>query len=330
MAKWIKHILFFVIGLLLLFLAFKNTNFNELVEKAKEVDFIWIWLSMFFGFLAFISRGLRWIYLIENMGYKAKKVNSIYAVCIGYFTNLAFPRAGELSRCTSLSESEKIPVNKLFGTIILERTIDFIILLSLICFIFFMKLDTVYKFYKNIEEKIGGNSNIGLILIAIFSVALIVFIVFKNKLKKTSIYQKIVNFLKGLSEGFKSIKGIKNKWAFWGHTIFIWFMYYTMTYVCFFAIESTKLLTLIDGLFIMVVGGLGMVLPVQGGVGAYHFLVSEGLKSINLENAINDTDAALFASVVHACQTLMTLFVGSISLLMLFLTKRKVKSEPAQ
>ena len=329
MAKWIKYILFLVIGLLLLFFAFKNTNLNDLIEEAKKVDLLWIWLSMFFGFLAFISRGLRWVYLIENMGYNAKKINSIYAVCIGYFTNLAFPRAGELSRCTSLSESDKIPVNKLFGTIILERTIDFIILLSLISFVFLMKLETVYTFFNRIEKEIGGNSNIGFILIAVFSIILIVFILFKTKFKKTSTYQKIVDFLKGLSDGFKSIKGIKNKWAFWGHTIFIWFMYFIMTYVCFFAIESTKLLTLIDGLFIMVVGGLGMVLPVQGGVGAYHLLVSEALMSLNLENSINNTDATLFASVVHACQTLMTLFVGSISLLMLFLSKRKAKSEPA-
>ena len=329
MAKWIKYILFLVIGLLLLFFAFKNTNLNDLIEEAKKVDLLWIWLSMFFGFLAFISRGLRWVYLIENMGYNAKKINSIYAVCIGYFTNLAFPRAGELSRCTSLSESDKIPVNKLFGTIILERTIDFIILLSLISFVFLMKLETVYTFFNRIEKEIGGNSNIGFILIAVFSIILIVFIVFKTKFKKTSTYQKIVDFFKGLSDGFKSIKGIKNKWAFWGHTIFIWFMYFIMTYVCFFAIESTKLLTQIDGLFIMVVGGLGMVLPVQGGVGAYHLLVSEALMSLNLENSINNTDATLFASVVHACQTLMTLFVGSISLLMLFLSKRKAKSEPA-
>ena len=329
MAKWIKYILFLVIGLLLLFFAFKNTNLNDLIEEAKKVDLLWIWLSMFFGFLAFISRGLRWVYLIENMGYNAKKINSIYAVCIGYFTNLAFPRAGELSRCTSLSESDKIPVNKLFGTIILERTIDFIILLSLISFVFLMKLETVYTFFNRIEKEIGGNSNIGFILIAVFSIILIVFVVFKTKFKKTSTYQKIVDFLKGLSDGFKSIKGIKNKWAFWGHTIFIWFMYFIMTYVCFFAIESTKLLTQIDGLFIMVVGGLGMVLPVQGGVGAYHLLVSEALMSLNLENSINNTDATLFASVVHACQTLMTLFVGSISLLMLFLSKRKAKSEPA-
>ena len=102
-------------------------------------------------------------------------------------------------------------------------------------------------------------------------------------------------------------------------------MYYLMTYVCF-AIESTQLLSPIDGLFIMVIGGLGMVAPVQGGIGAYHLVVKIGLMILGIS-----ADAALlFATIVHTCQTLMTLFVGSISLLMLFLSKRKAKSGSVQ
>ena len=150
MAKWIKYILFFGIGVLLLFLAFNNQNPKELIEQLKTVDYLWVWLSMLFGFLAFISRGLRWIILLENLGYRAKALNSIYAVSIGYFTNLAIPRAGEVTRCTSLSQSENIPVNKLFGTIILERTIDFIILVFLICFIFLVEFDAFSQFFTNL------------------------------------------------------------------------------------------------------------------------------------------------------------------------------------
>ena len=282
---------------------------------------------MLFGFLAFISRGLRWIILLENLGYRAKPLNSVYAVSIGYFTNLAIPRAGEVTRCTSLSQSENIPVNKLFGTIILERTIDFIILASLICFTFLVEFDAFSQFFTNLfADKEEAPSNLGFFAIAIFSTLLMFFLVFKNKLKQTAIYQKIAGFLQGVADGFKSIKGIQNKWAFWGHTLFIWLMYYLMTYVCFFAIESTQLLSPIDGLFIMVVGGLGMVAPVQGGIGAYHLVVKIGLMILGVS-----ADAALlFATVVHTCQTLMTLFVGSISLLMLFLSKRKAKSESAQ
>ena len=327
MAKWIKYILFFGFGVLLLFLAFNNQNPKELIEQLKTVDYLWVWSSMLFGFLAFISRGLRWIILLENLGYSAKPMNSIYAVSIGYFTNLAIPRAGEVTRCTSLSQSEKIPVNKLFGTIILERTIDFIILVSLICFTFLVEFDAFSQFFTNLfADGEEATSNLGLFAIAIFSTLLMLFLVFKSKLKQTAIYQKISDFLHGVADGFKSIKGIQNKWAFWGHTLFIWLMYYLMTYVCFFAIESTQLLSPIDGLFIMVVGGLGMVAPVQGGIGAYHLVVKIGLMILGIS-----ADAALlFATLVHTCQTLMTLFVGSISLLMLFLSKRKAKSESAQ
>ncbi|MBJ11246.1 MAG: hypothetical protein CMP66_07330 [Flavobacteriales bacterium] len=327
MAKWIKYILFFGIGVLLLYLAFNNQNPKELIEQLKTVDYLWVWLSMLFGFLAFISRGIRWIILIENLGYQAKSLNSIYAVSIGYFTNLAIPRAGEVTRCTSLSQSENIPVNKLFGTIILERTIDFIFLVSLICFTFLVEYDAFSQFFTNLfADGKNSTSNIGFITIAIFSSLLLLFLLFKNKLKQIAIYQKIASFLQGVADGFKSIKGIQNKWAFWGHTLFIWLMYYLMTYICFFAIESTQLLSPIDGLFIMVVGGLGMVAPVQGGIGAYHLVVKIGLMILGIS-----ADAALlFATLVHTCQTLMTLFVGSISLLMLFLSKRKVKSESAQ
>ena len=327
MAKWIKYILFFGIGVLLLFLAFNNQNPQELIERLKTVDYLWVWLSMLFGFLAFISRGLRWIILLENLGYRAKPLNSIYAVSIGYFTNLAIPRAGEVTRCTSLSQSENIPVNKLFGTIILERTIDFIILVSLICFTFLVEFDAFSQFFTNLfADGEDDPSNIEGFTMAFFSTLLILFLVFKNKLKQTAIYQKIANFLNGVADGFKSIKGIQNKWAFWGHTLFIWIMYYLMTYVCFFAIESTQLLSPIDGLFIMVIGGLGMVAPVQGGIGAYHLVVKIGLMILG----ISAEAALLFATLVHTCQTLMTLFVGSISLLMLFLSKRKAKSESAQ
>ena len=327
MAKWIKYILFFGIGVLLLFLAFNNQNPQELIEQLKTVDYLWVWFSMLFGFLAFVSRGLRWVILLQNLGYQAKPLNSIYAVSIGYFTNLAIPRAGEVTRCTSLSQSEKIPVNKLFGTIILERTIDFMILVSLICFIFLVEFEAFSQFFTNLfEDGEDAPSNVGFFAIAIFSTLLMLFFVFKNKLKQTAIYQKIAGFLHGVADGFKSIKGIQKKWAFWGHTLFIWLMYYLMTYVCFFAIESTQLLSPIDGLFIMVIGGLGMIAPVQGGIGAYHLVVKIGLMILGIS-----ADAALlFATVVHTCQTLMTLFVGSISLLMLFLSKRKAKSVSAQ
>ena len=115
-----------------MYLAFKNQSPEALIAQLKNVNYFWVGISMFFGFIAIVSRGLRWVILLQNLSFSVNKLNSVYAVAIGYFTNIAIPRAGEITRCTSLNQTEGVPVDKLFGTIILERAIDLIILKSLV------------------------------------------------------------------------------------------------------------------------------------------------------------------------------------------------------
>lgn len=249
-------------------------------------------------------------------------MNSIYAVSIGYFTNIAIPRAGEITRCTSLNQTEDIPVDKLFGTIILERVIDLIILISLVVLVLFLKLDLFLEFLAIIFE--GKDFNLTSLILWIFiciSSLIVFYLLTKNSIKRSSFYLKIKTFVLGMKDGFKSINGLKNKAGFLTHTFIIWLMYLLMTYVCFFSIEATQMLSLADGLYTMVIGGFGMVAPVQGGVGAYHYIVKVGLMILD----ISEDSALLFATVVHTAQTLMTLSFGGISILMLFLTKRKSK-----
>ena len=66
---------------------------------------------------------------MEPMGYRPDKANTFFAVMIGYLANQVFPRLGEVLKCTLLARYEKIPADKLVGTIILERLIDGLCLL---------------------------------------------------------------------------------------------------------------------------------------------------------------------------------------------------------
>ena len=211
-------------------------------------------------------------------------------------------------------------LDKLFGTIILERVIDFIFLFSLIAITFTLKFDLFLSFlnqlidFKSIPFK---NIILGFLF---FSIAVLLIVYLSKKwIKKTTFYKKIATFLIGVKKGVLSINQLKDKWTFWIHTFIIWLMYLLMTYVCFFAIDQTSALTLIDGLYTMVIGGLGMVAPVQGGLGAYHYVVKLGL----MELGIDSNPALLFATVVHTAQTLMTLAFGGVSILMVFLQKRR-------
>ena len=320
--KWIKYVFFLFLGVGLMYLAFKNQSPRTLIAQLKDVNYLWVVISMFFGFIAIVSRGLRWVILLQNLNFSVSKLNSIYAVAIGYFTNIAIPRAGEITRCTSLNQTEDVPVDKLFGTIILERAIDFIILISLVLFVLILKFELFLEFLAIIFEgqTLDVSSLIGVGLSAI-AILIILFVLTKKILKKSAVYIKIKTFVIGMKDGFKSINGLKNKTGFWAHTFIIWLMYLLMTYVCFFSIEATRMLNVADGLYTMVIGGFGMVAPVQGGIGAYHYIVKVGLMILD----VSEDSALLFATVVHTAQTLMTLSVGGISILMVFLSKRKAK-----
>ncbi len=318
--KWAKYIFFLFLGIGLAYLAFKNQDPKTLISQLKDVNYSWVLASIVFGFIAIVSRGLRWVILLKNLNYSTGKLNSIYAVAIGYFTNIAVPRAGEITRCTSLNQTENIPIDKLFGTIILERAIDFIFLISLSLLVLILKFELFLEFLGIIF--VGQTIEIkSLIFIGLSAIALPVILIFffQKIFKNFNFYIKIKEFIIGVKDGFKSIHGLENKAIFWAHTLLIWIMYLMMTYICFFSIEATQMLTLVDGLYAMIIGGYGMVAPVQGGIGAYHYIVKEGLMLIS----ISEDSALLFATIVHTAQTLMTLSVGGISILMVFLSKRK-------
>ena len=309
-----------------MYLAFKNADPKALFEDLKNVDYTLVVISMLFGFVAIVSRGLRWIVLLNNLNYKVKRSNSIYAVAIGYITNIAIPRAGEITRCTSLNQTEEIPVDKLFGTIILERIIDLVILLLLIGLTFFLKFNLFVEFILNLSS--GNEFNITkivVILVATISSLVAAYFIFKKKIQNLSFYKKVFDFLSGMKDGLMSMKSMKNQSRFWFHTFVIWFMYLLMIYICFFVLEETSHLSIADGIYSLVIGGLGMLAPVQGGIGAYHYAVKTGLELLGIAS----DPALLFATIVHTAQTLMTFIVGSFSVLMVFLYKRKLNREHA-
>jgi uncharacterized protein (TIRG00374 family) len=329
--KILKYIASLALALIIISLLFKNQDPIKLVEEIRKVDYKWVFFSIIFGGCAIVSRGLRWTTLIDALGYKSSRWNTIAAVSVLYFTNLFIPRGGEITRCTSLNQVEKIPLDKLFGTIIIERVIDFIFLICLIFLTIILNFDNILKFYLAIQSQQNeriGDSNI-LLLLVIMLAFIISFILLKRWLKKSIFYKKILTFIKGLKEGFNSIKKMKKKSTFWFHTFSIWIMYFLMTYICFFSMAETYNLTFGDGIFLLVLGGIGMVIPTPGGIGSYHAIVMIGLSVLGVGTANfgdggnSSNPALLFPTIIHAAQTLVAIIMGSIGLLILFLAKKK-------
>jgi hypothetical protein len=303
-----------------MYIAFRDQDLSDIASKLSSINYKWIIVSMICGVLAIISRGLRWVFLIESLGYNISKKNSIHTVAIGYFTNILIPRAGEITRCTSLQQVEGVPFNKLFGTLILERLIDLAILILLVLVAFLYKFSEISTFFT---EVLGSSSNdifyspIVIMLLIIILLTTTIWLL-RDQLNKLSYYKKIKHILIGLKDGLTSLKGISKKIPFILHTIFIWLMYIIMTYVCFFAIKETASLSFLDGVYMTIIGGLGMIVPSQAGIGSYHLAVKIGLTGIGI--AVQP--ALLFAFSVHTAQTVMTIIFGIISSISLISIKK--------
>jgi uncharacterized protein (TIRG00374 family) len=329
----LKFIAFFAVGLILLWFAFRNVNLNRLVADFREADYSWLLLSILFGLIAFISRARRWVLLINPLGYKPSLINSFYSLMTGYLANLALPRIGEITRCVALGKKEKIPVDQLIGTVVVERTVDFISLLIIMIFLIFTSGDQINIFLKEsiylpIQQKVfsvfGVTWILWVILFVLLSVTLFLMIRYKKNLRKIRFFSKMFDLARGIINGLKTITNLKRKWEFVFHTVFIWINYALMTWVVVFSIESTSSLTFRDSIFLLVIGGLAMSAPVQSGLGAFHYIISRGLlfvKGIPIE------DGLVYALLTHESQLIFVAIIGTISFFIIF-KKEKTPPDP--
>lgn len=327
----LKFLAFLAVGIILLWFAFHNVNFRSLAEGLKEANYWWLLLSVFFGFLAYISRARRWVLLVNPLGYNPSLLNTFNALMTGYLANLALPRVGEVTRCVALGKKENIPVDQLFGTVVVERTIDFITLLCIMVIMLFTSGELISQFFKEsifipLQQKVfslfGFTWIIGAILISPPVIVLLLLIRYKKKLRKVRFFSKIFDLTSGIINGLKTITNLKRKWEFIFHTIFIWINYTLMTWVVVFAIDSTSHLTIGNSVFLLVIGGLAMSAPVQSGLGAFHYLISRGLAFVE---GVKLEDGLVYALLTHESQLIFVAIVGTISFFMIFHRNGKEK-----
>tara|TARA_B100001057_G_scaffold480623_1_gene553656 strand:+ start:685 stop:1656 length:972 start_codon:yes stop_codon:yes gene_type:complete len=295
------------IGVVLFYSAFSFIDDKELLwDTMRSAKWEGIAASFVMGYLAIVSRGLRWGILLGPLGRKASKVRSIHAVAFAYFANTFVPRSGELARCAALNQTDDIPVDELFGTVISERVIDFIFLIVLTSA---AVLGNIPAFAQLLDGAVLPDlSN----LIALGGSVLVItgLIVWKRKtILALPFAKRIAEFLAGVWNGLNSIRRIKQKGRFLAHTFFIWFMYFFMAWVIFKSFDAVQEITVLQALFIMVAGGFGMVIPAPGGVGSYQWAVMSGFMALGYAKSLG----LAVANIIWFTQSAMIMIMGGIA-----------------
>jgi len=326
----LKYAVLLVIAAGLLLYALRGMNVRNIINQVFSANIFWVFVSGLISIVAFVVRAHRWNLLIEPMGYSPSLKNTTYSVMVGYFANLALPRLGEVSRCGALSKAETIPFNKLLGTVIVERIIDVISLfvcILLAAAIEYKRLGNFFqqKVFAPLNEKFAQVLNSPLLFAAIillFVLLLVALIYFFRKNRGSE--SKVSKIIRGFIDGLRSVANLKRPWLFIFQSAFIWVLYYLGMYTALFAFPFTSDLGAGAALFLLVAGGLGMSAPVQGGIGAYHLLVKEGL----VLYGVTAESGLAFAFMLHGLQLILVIILGIASLFLLFSASKSKQVDP--
>jgi uncharacterized protein (TIRG00374 family) len=285
---------------------------TELVSAIKSIDAWYLIPICFVGFLSHFFRALRWRYLLETVDMRPSIPNTTFAVMIGYITNLALPRAGEVAKCTVLGKYEKMPAHKMIGTIVAERAFDILCLLIIALLAFVLQFNRINDYVgarmNRLGEKIRAHEHI---LIAV-AVGLVLFTIGSIIIYRRNQDTKFGRFMKEMNHGILSILHMKKRWEFIGYTVLIWLMYTVQIYIGLKSLPATHQLAPFAALVVLVYGSVGMIVT-PGGIGLYPFLVAQILGVY----MINEVPAQAFGWIAWAVQTGLIIVLGVISLLVI-------------
>jgi glycosyltransferase 2 family protein len=300
------QLVFLAIGIGLFVYVIKEFKFEEIVATLKSAKIAPIVLVVFISLVGHLLRAWRWQLMMDQTG-KSNFWNLLFSLQLGYFVSLAIPRIGEFVKCFTSAETEKKTVSFVFGTIMSERIVDFVIFAILFALAFAFKADVIYEFWASLLDLFKGKLWMAGVLVA----AVVIILPMVNKMSTGE-----SNELQ-LTEGLKSALKVEQKGYFWLATLSIWGCYFLTSYVLFFSFDPTSVLTMGDGFLTMVGGTVSRMLPLNGGgIGAYHAVITKLLSSMGIDELLG----ASYAILNHGIQFIFQIVVGVISVF--FLSKK--------
>ena len=303
----LKYLLSFGLAALLVYFAFRGIDWHEFFAGLKATRWGWIMLYLIVGYLALVFRALRWTQLVHPLDNDLHYGKVWDANNIGGMASIALPGSGDLVR-TALLTTSKLPYQTVFGTVMMERAWDILaILLMFVGSLVFAWGRFGGFFVDNIWHPLQTHAII-LWGLAFIVVAIVVFIVLVRKLRdRSNFFGKLNDILEGFLTGFKTFAHVKNKFLFLVYSVLIWIMYMLMSFFVLKAIPQLSGALLSDGLFVASLGNVASLVPVPGGIGAYHYLLKVSLMGLY---GTTEEIGLLFATLCHELHAVLVIVLG--------------------
>ena len=320
-SKILKYLLSALLAAVLLYFSFREVEWADFAEGLKGCRWEYIALSMLAGAFAFWLRALRWRRLLLPIDDSITRVTTFNGINVGNISNFVFPRIGEFVRCGVITrrsmpedpqkpEYKKASYDKVLGTVVLERSWELLVMLLLLAVVVVGGFERFGGFFvEQIWIPMTGRLDFSIWWVVALTVLAVAgcgysFWRFKDSNRFCS---KVWGIFRGILQGFASCMKMEHKWLFFAYTALIWATYWFMAASTVWAAPFLKELTVIDALFLSLVGGLGFAVPVPGGIGAFHFIISlalAGLYDIPMQMGI------IYATLSHTSQAITQIIFG--------------------
>ena len=328
----VKYGIPLLIGVGLMYFLYKNVDINSMMETFKtDVNYWWFLPIAVVSIFSHVFRALRWRLQLKAIDVKpsfSAVLNSIFGT---YVVNLAFPRLGEVWRCGYIANRQKASVTQVMGSMVADRLSDTVAVLLLTLVTFFLAQNAFGKFfdaYPQMKENFMNIASDGRIWIgaAVFIIAVGWLMVMKTENK---IIKKIQLMARNLWEGFYAITKMDGKWWFLLYTILIWGCYFLQLYLACQAFSFTSGLTVLAVLVMFVLSSIGMGVPTNGGLGAWHVAIIFGLSlyGVGVFSPSNfDPRASAFAMLVWGFQTVLLIVLGIYAFTSMAIDRNRIES----
>ncbi len=331
--KWLsvlQYLLFLGLGLFLVWWSLQQIPSDKWEEFKNSLKTAKYWLMLPVIFIlsgSHVLRAMRWKILMKPMGYSPSLPNVFFAVMIGYLANLAVPRLGEVLKCTILARYEKIPADKLIGTILIERAFDVIFLGIVFLLAFILQYDLIGEFAIEQTKQLfvgkSGQFSFTKLVIILLIIGVLIYLLKKlsNYFNHLRIIIVIKKLILGVWEGLTSIKNLQQKKRFIIYSASIWLLYIAGTWVGLLATSGSEHLGLPTAISALAFASIGMIIT-PGGIGAYAFFLAKVLEKNGVPFELGFANGTLqwFA------QFLIVLIIGFICLgLLPWYNKKKIE-----
>ena len=320
--KILEFVVLLAVAVLLIWLAVRGIDWKVFVDNLHTVKWWGVGLSALACVIAIAFRAERWKDMLLPLEPSTKRLTVWDSSNVGSLSYLAVPGSGEFVRCAGVT-TKLATYDKVFGTTLMERTWDVVMVIVVTVLAVIFKNDAIGGFMREaVLKPAAGRMTTSLwIILGAVAVALVVFVCLIFKLRdRSKFFGKLAGWIVGILDGFKTFGAISHKWRFMIYTLAIWFFYVAMCQCVFWAMPEMAGLTFADALFISAIGNVASLIPVPGGVGAYHYIIALALSQIY---GFGWETGILFATLTHESRSLVLVVLGAVSSVNMSLTRKR-------